>query len=429
MRVVIIGNGVAGISCAMTLRQGSPQAEITVISGENEYFFSRTALMYHYMNLMAKRDLEPFERSEYQRQRIRLIKDWVVDCDIDKQEIVLMQGSRVGYDRLVYAVGAKPNMFSWDGIDQVKEGLVHFVSMQDLEQCIRLTPSTQHAVVIGGGLIGIELVECLRHHGVGVTFLVREPHYWPMALGQEEATFVGEEIRHHGVDLRLTEEMKRVEVDAQGRVSAIVTQRGERIACQMLGITVGVRPNIDRLKTFHHPPALGRGILVNEYLETNQPHVYAAGDCAEIQQPGQTRPLIELIWYSAKRQGIHVARNLLGERKAYKPPLFFNSSKFFEIEYTTVGQVETLPEGTSSLYRKMPNRPISQRITHNEHQVLGFNMLGSRWNHEQLETWIHEGRNIDYVRQHLHEAQYDVEFGRIPLEPMEEHRIPLKKYS
>ncbi|TNE52199.1 MAG: NAD(P)/FAD-dependent oxidoreductase [Deltaproteobacteria bacterium] len=430
MRVVIIGNGVAGITCAMTVRKGDPAAEITVISGETEYFFSRTALMYSYMDQLTRRDLEPYERSEYRRQNIQLVKGWMVDCDTQTQHVVLDDGQRIPYDKLVYAVGAKANIFPWKGIDNVKDGLVHFVSMQDLESCERLTPSTQRAVVIGGGLIGIELVECLRHHGVNVTFLVREPYYWPMALGEEEATFVAEEIRHHGVDLRLREEMTEVEVDSSGRVAFVHTNTGERIPCQMLGITAGVRPNIDLLKQFSRPPELGRGIVVNEYLEAPQPNVYAAGDCAEIHMPGQERPLTELIWYSAKRQGAHVARNILGDRQVYTPPTFFNSSKFFEIEYTTVGEVETLPEGTPTLYRKMPGQPISQRVTFNDRQeVLGFNMLGSRWNHELLEDWVNEGRTLDYVKQNLHQAQYDVEFGQVKLDRMEEQIIPLKKFQ
>ena len=427
MRIVIIGNGVAGVTCAMTIRKYNKDASIAIVSGETDYFFSRTALMYSYMDQLTRRDLEPYERSEYRRQNIELVKGWMVDCDASTQEVVLDTGERIGYDKLVYAVGARPNMFHWDGIDQVKDGLVHFVSMQDLDNCERLTPSTKRAVVIGGGLIGIELVESLIHHGVEVTFLVREPYYWPIALGQEEATFVAEEMRHHGVDIRLTEEMTRVEVDESGRVKAVHTNKGDTIPCQMLGITAGVRPNIERLKAFQNPPALGRGIVVNEYLETQDPNVYAAGDCAEIHYPGQERPTIELIWYSAKRQGAHVARNILGQREVYTPPLFFNSSKFFEIEYTTVGAVNELNEGTPTIYRKMPGKPISQRITHDGQRVLGFNMLGSRWDHEMLEAWIHEKRSPEYVMEHLHKAQYDVEFGRVPLQSMHVQALPLSK--
>lgn len=428
MKIVIIGNGVAGITCALTARQREQGAQITVVSGETDYFFSRTALMYAYMDIMPRRNLEPYERSSYKKMGIELVKDWVVDLDAGARRVTLESGASLDYDRLVLAVGASPNMFPWEGADQIKDGKVHFVSMQDLDACERLTPSTKQAVVIGGGLIGIELVECLLHHGVKTSFLIREPYYWPVALGKEEATFVAAHMSAHGVDMRLREEMTRVEVDAQGRVSKVHTSLGNELPCQLLGIAAGVRPNLTRFQGFKDKPELGRGIIVDETLETSLPGVFACGDCAEIHPKGG-KPYGELIWYSAKRQGELVGRNLFGDGIRYEPPIFFNSSKFFEIEYTTVGQVMNAPEGTPTLYMKMPGKDISVRIVHDGQRVLGFNMLGSRWNHEVLERWVLERRSPEFAQKNLKAAQYDVEFGRVPLHKMEVRQIPLEKVS
>ncbi len=427
MNIVIIGNGVAGITCAQVARQRDADARITVVSGETDYFFSRTALMYSYMDLMSRRDLEPMERSVYRKQRIDLVRDWVVDMDASASTVKLGSGSTLPYDKLVFAVGASPNMFPWKGADQIKDGKVHFVSMQDLDDCERLTKTSKQAVVVGGGLIGIELVECLLHHGVKTTFLIREPYYWPMALGREEADYVTEHMRHHGVDVRLEEEMTQIQVDAAGRVSGVVTNTGETLPCQMLGIAAGVKPNVERIKAFADAPELGRGIKVGPTLETNLPGVFACGDCAEIHYPGQERPLTELIWYSAKRQGALVGGNLFGDAAEYAPPLFFNSSKFFEVEYTTVGSVMDAPDNAPTLYRKLPGKYMSQRIVHDGERVIGFNMLGSRWNHEILERWIHERRSAEWVEKNLRSAQYDVEFGRAPLHKHDVQAMPLNK--
>ncbi len=428
MRIVVVGNGVAGITCALTARERDPDAEIAVIGGETEYFFSRTALMYAYMDRLDRRDLEPYERGVYARQRIELVHDWVVDHDAAGRRVRTERGGWRPYDLLVFAVGARPNRVPWDGLDAVRDGLVHFVSMQDLDACERLTPSTRRAVVVGGGLIGIELVECLRHHGVEVTFLVREPHYWPVALGQQEAEFVAEHMRGHGVDVRLSEELARIEVDGAGRVSAIHTSAGDELPCQLLGVAVGVHPAIERLEAFRDPPPLDHGIVVDETLQTSLPGVYACGDCAEIRLPGWRdgdRPLIELIWYSARRQGRLVGHNLFGDGRAYRPPTFFNSSKFFEIEYTTVGQVMDAPADSPTLYLRAPGRPISVRVVHDGERVLGFNMLGARWDHERLGRWVEERRSPGYVMRHLGEAQFDEEFGRLELASLQRHEIPL----
>ena len=426
MKVVIIGNGVAGITCANTVREREFDAEITVIGEETKFFFSRTALMYAYMDLMEKRDLEPHERDSYKRQNITLLHDSVVNLDHKAKTIKTKNGEILNFDKLVFAVGAKPNMFPWPGIDAVKEGIVNFVSMQDLEACESLTPSTKKAVVVGGGLIGIELVECLIHHGVEVTFLIREPFFWPVALGKEEARFVTEHMKEHGVNVVYEDELAEVLSDSNGRVSGIKTKNGQNFDCQMLGVAIGVRPNIAPIKNFKDKPKLGRGIVVDQTLKTSLDDVYACGDCAEIHAPNQDKPLIELIWYSAKRQGKLAAENLLGDQVAYEPPIFFNSSKFFEIEYTTVGQVMSLPNGTPTLYLRVPNKNSSLRIVHDNTKVLGFNALGSRWDHELLEKWIANRRSPEYCLAHLKQAQFDVEFGRIQFETVNPETLPLE---
>jgi NAD(P)H-nitrite reductase large subunit len=422
VNIVIVGNGVAGITCALRARERDATASITVVSGESDYFFARTALMYAFMDRMSRRDLEPHERGVYRDQRIELVRDWVVDLDASRRAVQLESGAWLPYDRLVLATGARPNRVPWEGADRITEGLVHFVSMQDLDTCERLTPSTRRAVVVGGGLIGIELVECLRHHGVDVTYLVREPHYWPVALGEAEASVVARHMGDHGVDVRLSEEIAEIRVDDAGRVSGVRTNLGEDIDCQMLGVAVGVHPHIEWLGRCKDSPDLGRGIAVDDRLRTSLPDVFACGDCAEI-RPAVGDPFVELIWYSAKRQGALVARNLFGDDEPYRPPTFFNSSKFFEIEYTTVGEVQLAAAGSGNVVLTHPSKPVSVRIVHDGERVLGFNLIGSRWDHALMQTWIEQRRSPEYVETNLAHAQFDHEFGRAALGAMNRQEV------
>lgn len=418
---VIVGNGAAGVEAALTLREryDAQQAQITIISKETDYFFSRTALMYAYMDMMERQDLEPYERGMWQKQHITLIRDEVIDLDAQAHELTLKQAGSLSYTKLLLAVGASPRKVPFKGIEAVKDGLVNFVSMQDLDECERLTMTTQEAVVVGGGLIGIELVECLLHHGVRVTFLIREDHYWPAALNKDEGLMVTEHMRQHHVEVRLAEELEQIEVDANGRVSAIITNKGDKLSAQFLGVCVGVVASTDWLKAAKTPPELDRGIKIDRAFATSLPDVYAAGDCAQIDMGPDQPPLIETIWYSAKRHGRLAAQSMMGDHVRYSPPLFFNSSKFFELEYTTVGTVTREPQGSRSHYKRMPGKQISTRIVTNaDGEVIGFNMIGSRWNHRILERWIRERRSLEFVEQRLHEAQFDVEFGRLKLEAM-----------
>jgi 3-phenylpropionate/trans-cinnamate dioxygenase ferredoxin reductase subunit len=409
MRYVIIGNGVAGITAAFTIRAREQDAVITVISGESDYFFSRTALMYAFMDRLTRRDLEPYERKAYDKQRINRIRDWVSDIDAVGHSLTLRSGKQILYDRLLLATGSLPNRPAWAGLDQVRDGLVHFVSLQDLDQCERLTKLGKRAVVVGGGLIGIELVECLHHHGMEVTFLVREPWYWPAALGETEGQMITEHIRKHGIDITHKEAVQRVHLDKSGGVTGVETEGGRRFDCDLLGIAVGVHPAIEWLSQVKTPPETRRGIVVDAAFRTSLPDVWAAGDFAELQAEGRA-PFVEQIWYSAKRHGELAARSMLGDRIAYAPPIFYNSSKFFEIEYTTVGTFKA--PGSHHFGARVPGREVGVRISEAGDAVVGFNMLGSRWDHTKFEQWITERRSLDYVIQHLQQAQFDVEFGR-----------------
>jgi NAD(P)H-nitrite reductase large subunit len=399
MHLVIVGNGVAGITAAMAVRAKDPQADITIISGESEYFFSRTALMYAFMDVMQRRDLEPYERKVFREQRLALRHDWVVDLDANARQLRLQGGATVNYDQLLLATGSRGRRAPWE---RDLAGVVRFVTLQDLDACERLTPGTRRAVVAGGGLIGVELVECLVHHRVPVTFLVREPSYWPAALSPEEGDLVAAHIRAQGVDLKLATEVQSLQ--GENRVTGVTTTAGESIPCELLGVTIGVEPNIDWLRTVKTPPALNRGILTDPAFRTSLPGVFAAGDVAEV--AGRIEPL----WYAAKRQGEAAARSILGESVAYAPPTYYNSAKFFHLEWTCAG--ETKGPGR---FRKLPGREASVRVIERDGIAVGFSMLGTRWNHRVLSKWVEQRRRVDEVMGLLSEAQYDVEFGKVAL--------------
>ncbi|MBL8684096.1 MAG: FAD-dependent oxidoreductase [Myxococcales bacterium] len=421
-RIVIIGNGVAGITAALELRARDDGAEITVVSDESDYFIARTALMYALMEKLPRKGLEPYERHVYDRQRIARVRGRCVDLSHTERTITLADGKTLAWDALVIATGARPRILELPGISQgesLKTGVVHFVSMSDLDACEALVPSTKRAVVVGGGLIGVELVESLLHHGIATTFVAREKWYWPAGLCREEGELVAAHIRKRGVDLRLDTTVASAKTDANGRVSSVALSTGEAVPCELFGVAIGVEPNVEWLSRCKSAPTIDRGIVVDDRLRTSVEGVWAIGDCAVVRSAN--RSVYEPIWYTAKRHGSFVARQLTGSSERYEPPVFVNSAKFFELEYTTVG--DAFASGARSLFLSHPSREITVRLIEREGALSAFNAIGSRWDTTVIARWIEEKRPMDWVRSRLRDAQFDVEFGRAPIERMTEREL------
>jgi len=244
-QVVIIGNGISGITAARHIRRMSNH-RITVISSETKHFFSRTALMYIYMGHMNYEHTKPYEDWFWKKNHIDLVDAYVSKVDTDKKIVICGDGNAMPYDVLIIACGSKPKKIGWPGQDL--EGVSGMYSYQDMETIERFTHNINHAVIVGGGLIGVELAEMLTSKNVQLTFLVREPSFWSIVLPKEESELVGKHIREHHVDLRLSTELKEILPDQNGRVRTVVTNKGEEIPCQFVGLTAGVTPNIDFLK-------------------------------------------------------------------------------------------------------------------------------------------------------------------------------------
>ena len=406
--VVIIGNGVAGVTAARFIRKQSDY-DITIISDETDHFYARTALMYIYMGHMRYEDTKPYEDGFWEKNRIRLVRGFVEQIDTEEKMLHLQNGVAVGYDVLIVATGSKSNKIGWPGEDL--EGVQGLYCMDDLQAMERHTRGIRRAVVVGGGLIGVESAEMLHARHIPVTFLVRETQYMDYILPPEEAEMIGQEIRDHHIDLRLATELERILPDEAGRVRAVVTKGGEEIACEFVILAIGVRPNIEVAETSGIETA--RGVLVNEYFETNVPDVYAVGDCAQFREDGIGHKPVEQLWYSGRRQGQTVAQTICGERTAYDRGLFFNSAKFFTIEYQTYGDVRPdVGEGVETLCWSAPEENKLIRINYDaeDGRALGFNTLGVRYRQAVCQRWIRDGRPVDYVLQHLREANFDPEF-------------------
>lgn len=406
--IVIIGNGVSGITAARHIRKRSNH-RITVVSSETTHFYSRTALMYIFMGHMKYENTKPYEDSFWKKNKIELVSDHVEKVDAHGSSLQLRSGSRIAYDILIIATGSTSNKFGWPGEDT--KGVQGLYGYSDLQLMETNTKGIQHAVIVGGGLIGIEMAEMLHSRNISVTLLARESEFWSNVLPLQDANFISRHIRSHHIDLRLETELSEIGSDETGKVNAVVTNKGEIINCQFVGLTAGVSPNIAFLRD--SGIETNRGILVNEYLQTNIPNVYALGDCVERTYDLPGRRNIEQVWYTGRMMGEVVAQTICGEKTKYEPGPWFNSAKFFDIEYQTYGNVgkELEPDEEDFYWEDQSGMKAIHFVWNkNSNEFVGINAFGIRLRHACFDQWLREKKDIQFVVDHLDDANFNPEF-------------------
>jgi len=409
LHVAIVGNGITGVTAAFRIRRKRPDWRITIISGESDHHYSRPALMYVFMGHMRYEDTKPYEDRSWDEERIDLIRAWVTGIDTENRRL-RFEGQRppLPYDRLLIAVGSQPNKFGWPGQDL--DGVQGLYGLQDLESLYHNTRSARRAVIVGGGLIGIEMAEMLHSRGVEPTFLVRETSFWNNVLPEEESQMINRVIREEGLGLVLETNLEAILDDGAGRVRGALTDNGREMECQMVGLTAGVSPNLGVVRDTGI--AAGRGVLVDRRFRTDTEGVYAAGDCAEIVTPEGERNLVQQVWYTGRLQGACAADEIVDEGHDYDPGIWFNSAKFLDMEYQVYGRVNEGVPGERNLYWEHASGRKSIRVVVADEGVIGFNLMGIRFRHEVCERWIREKRPVVEVLDRLGEANFDPEFTR-----------------
>lgn len=410
MHIVIIGNGISGVSVAKSLREYS-DAEITIVSSESMSFFSRPALMYVFMGKMRFKDILPFPSDYWVKNKIKKVYGAVKEIDAENQTIVLDNGNVLSYDKLVLALGSQPKSL---GLGEFNlEGIQGFYSLQDVEKLQDSADKIKHASIIGGGLIGVELAEMFVSRGISFTFWVREKWFGSNFLPQEEAKIVTNHLISKNVNIKFEREIIGFKADDSNMVKSVESQSGEKVDSDLVCVCIGVEPKVDWLKSTDVQTRAG--VLVNAYLQTNIPSIYAVGDCVECINPVHGRKSIETLWYTGRLMGEYLGKNILQVNpQPYEPGIYFNSAKFFDLEYQVYGDVPTsFPDSYGTVFWKHPTKDKSIRLVFNatNDEFIGCCVLGIRFRQEVCEKWIKEKWKISEILPLLSEANFDSEFS------------------
>lgn len=325
-RFVIVGNGVAGTTCAETLRKNDPNCEITLLGDERWPLYNRVALP-PYIKGKATRQKVFLRTLEQHVQRgiTLLLETRVTKINHQEQTVLLNTGQELPYDALLVATGGRPNPLRVTGAEGASN-VYNFQYFDDAEAILDAIHGSKRAAVTGGSYIAYELAEGFREQGLEVYWLHRGPHFLRRVLDPEGGALVDDIAREHGVHMLYGSTIEECIRD-NGKVKTVVESNGQRIDVDMVGAGLGVKLNVELFKALPDV-TIREGVVTNEYLETGLPNVYAAGDIAEFFDKTIDRHNILGTWGNSIGHGRTVAMNMLGQRTAYEDIPMYSSTLF-----------------------------------------------------------------------------------------------------
>jgi NAD(P)H-nitrite reductase large subunit len=314
---VVVGDGIAGSSAAETLRERDPSADVTVLTEEGEALYNRILIKEYAKGKLPEAPISIHDESWYEDHDIDLRLDTVVtDLRPDDNEIDTHDGETLSYDKLLLATGGTPTQIPVE--NGGADGIHHFWTFQDARRIKEDAESSEHAVVVGAGLLGIDLAAICGAQKVDAKYLMRGDCWWRYALTQDGGEIIHDALREIGVEPVFDSGVDHFEVDGDGHVEAAVDPNGDRYPCDWAGVAIGLDFNVELLQETEIET--DDGIVVDEHMQTSNEDIYAAGDVTRYHDTITGEREQNGSWGSAKEQGSIAAENMVadGEAEAFR---------------------------------------------------------------------------------------------------------------
>ncbi len=411
-RYVIVGTGVAGMAAIETLRRVDRSAEVVVISEDPHGFYSRPGLAYFLSDEVPPKRLALYSRQDWKALNIHFVQGRAFRINPENRKILVGRAEPVSYDRLLLATGSTAVPLNMPGADA--RGVVKLDTFEDVRQILSLVRHTRSAVVVGGGIIALELVEGLAARGVKVHYFMRGDRYWSNVLDEAESRIIEHRLVHDGISVHFRTEIAEI-LQHAGKVKGVKTTDGEVIRCGIVGVGIGVKPRMELaqaagLKT-------ERGILVDEYLQTSDSNIFAAGDAAQAFDPLTRTSVVDTLWTPARKQGTTAALNMAGKKQAYLRGIAVNVLRLAGIMISIIGAVGSgrdddlvsVTRGSSETWLQIPNTLAMAngnefnhlRLMLGEHSLLGALVMGDQKISRPLQEMISKKIDITPIRAQL----------------------------
>lgn len=346
MRHVIIGAGPAGVVAAETLRNQDPTSEVVLIGGEPEPAYSRMAIPYLLAGQIEESGTYLRQQPDHFRKlSIRQIQDKVAGIDGEARSLTLAAGEPITFDRLLIASGSCPVRPPIEGLDQ--PGVHHCWTLEDARHIARLAESGSRVVLMGAGFIGSIIMEALVRRRVALTVLEMGDRMVPRMMDQTAGNLIKQWCIEHGVDVRTSTRVTGLQPDASGVARFVLTCEGaDPVPADLVVVATGVRPEVGYLAG--SGIELGRGVVVDDHLQTSVPGIYAAGDVCEGFDWNSGNRAVHAIQPVAAETGRLAALNMAGRATRYSGSLGMNVLDSLGLISTSYGAWEGVADGESA---------------------------------------------------------------------------------
>ncbi len=367
MRHLIIGGGIAGTTTAEELRKRDPSAHITLVCEEHDPLYSRV-LLPHYLKGKVSRDRVFLKKeSWYGQQRIEWLHGTRAShLDARNKFVGLSDGREMSYDKLLIAMGGEPRL-----LDEEPHGVSHLRTLADADHLLELIAQARvkRGGIYGSGFIACEYINLFAHFGIPTVLAHRGTHFFSRALMPEAGELIARHLADHGVETHAQTQL--LSLEGGHELTGFKTRKGEH-ACEVLGVGIGIVPDFEWLRA--GGVETGVGVKGNEYLETNVPDIYVAGDVAEFFDPVTGRQLVMGNWMNAMSQGRVVARTMGGERTRFELVSSY-ATNVLGLELIFVGDTDKAAAQEIRVLGSVEEKGVTQ-IFERDGRVVGGVMIG-----------------------------------------------------
>lgn len=368
-RIVIIGNGIAGVTAAKTIRQISPSAPISLVSEENTPAYSAPVLAYYLGGDIPRSRIFIREQEDYEQSGIVThlgVKVTGLDCEARK---VLTGGKSIDFDVLILATGAAPVIPPVRGVGL--RGVFTFKTLADIDGISAHGP--EKVVVAGAGPVGLEAAIALRKRDASVTVIATR---WvaPRAFDEKAASLIQKVLENNGIKVINHERVQTIE--GEKRVEGVVTEK-RSLECDTVIMAAGMAPVVDLAKQAGIKVGELGGIAVEDTMATSLPGVYACGDCIETRDALSGKQALNLLWSNARQQARVAAMNSQGRKEKYAGSINVRALNIFDVAASSFGYSASVLDGKGVDIIEKETRTSYYRLIFCERDLVGGQWVGS----------------------------------------------------